>query len=232
MTVSRHDLPSADAADDAIAGFVASRLAEAISGRGAATLVVSGGRTPAGMLRRLSKRALRWDLVTVTLADERFVPPDHADSNEAGVRRELLRAGAAAARLVPLWSPAETPERAAAAATERIEALPRPFDVVILGMGVDGHTASLVPGAPELSAALADDAAPACVVVTPPAAPHRRLSLNRAALLDARCLLLHVRGADKRRVLERALAEGPVEELPVRVALHQSRVPCHVFWSP
>lgn len=230
MSVTMHERPGADALDEELASLVAARLEAAVTERGAAVVAVSGGKTPLGFFERLSERELSWGLVSVTLADERWVPPDHPDSNEGAVRRHLLRARAAAARFVPLWSPAETPEAGAGVATERLRTLRQPFDLVILGMGDDGHTASLFPGAPELALALAEDAAPACLAVTPPVAPHRRLTLNRAAILRTRRLVLEVRGAAKRQVLERALTGGPVEELPVRLAL-QSSVPCDVFWS-
>lgn len=229
MPIAWFDFADAEALDEALAAFVAERLEAALAARGAASLVVSGGRTPAGMFRRLSERELRWRSVTVTLADERCVAPGHPDSNEGAVRRDLLRGPAAAARLVPLWSPAATPEAAAARATARLEALAGPFDLVLLGVGEDGHTASLFPGAPELPGALEEGAAPACVAITPPAARHRRLSLNRAALLRTRALVLHVVGEAKRDVLSRAQEGGPMHELPVRLALQAVRVPRFVF---
>jgi 6-phosphogluconolactonase len=213
----------------ALADFVAERLQERLSRNGEASLIVSGGRSPIAFFAELSRKPLDWRRVTVSLADERWVAPDHPDSNENFVRKNLLVANAAEGRLLPLWNDAPTAEAAAVVASKRLRELPRPFDAVVLGMGEDGHTASLFPDAPELAEALDPAAAPACVAITPGQAPHRRLTLNRRALLDSRCIALQVQGAAKGRTLSRALTPGPVAELPVRAVLLQSKVPCHVF---
>jgi 6-phosphogluconolactonase len=227
-------LRSADGAEQAamLAGAVASELAAALTRRAAASLVVSGGRTPAAMFAQLARHELDWNRVQVTLADERWVSAADPASNEAFVRGSLLRERAASAKFIGLKNDAPSPAAGAALAWHSIKTMPQPFDVVVLGMGDDGHTASLFPGSAGLSAALDAAAAPACVAMQPLAAPHPRLSLNLAALLRARRICIQISGARKWDVYQQALAAGPAEELPVRAVLHQHLVPVDVYWCP
>jgi 6-phosphogluconolactonase len=212
----------------ALSRRLAKALGEAIDQRGKASLVVSGGRTPGPLFAALSRQPIPWHRVWITLADERWVPPDHPQSNEGLVRRQLLQNAAAEARLVGLVTSDATPEAGVPQLIERLRQVPRPFDGVLVGMGEDGHTASLFPGAEELPAGLAEDA-PSCLAVHPPDAPHGRISLSARTLRDSRWRLLHLTGAGKWRVLRRALADGPPEELPVRSLL---RAGLDVYWSP
>ncbi|KGM41448.1 hypothetical protein JY96_18995 [Aquabacterium sp. NJ1] len=227
-----HHVESAEVLAQDLAEFVAQRLREGLATRGQALLVVSGGSTPMPFFKALSGMALDWSGVWVTLADERWLPPDHAYSNERLVRQGLLQGQAAQARLLPLFNGAASPEAAQVAVEGALASLPWPADVVVLGMGGDGHTASLFPHAPELAAALAEGEGPRCLPVAVPAAPNvpvPRLSLTRRALLDTRQLVVHITGASKLALVEQAMQEGPVAPWPIRLALHQSRVPCEVF---
>lgn len=230
MSAALTAFDDADSLDRALACVIAARLTAAIAARGTASLVVSGGRTPVGMFERLSCAQLRWDAVTVTLADERWVDPTHADSNERLVRFRLLRNAAAAARFVPLKNAAAEPEAGVAAAAAALNSIARPFDVVLLGMGDDAHTASLFPGAAELEAGLTTTAP--CLAVRPSQAPHARLSLSLKSLLDSRGILVQIAGAGKRDVIERAVEPGPVESMPIRAILQQREVPFEIFWCP
>jgi len=153
---------------------------------------VSGGRTPALMFAHLARHALDWPRIHITIADERWVGSDDPASNEGLVRATLLRGAAAQARFQGLKNAAVTPAAGAVQAWEALGALPRPFDVVVLGMGEDGHTASLFPGDPQLAAALDASAPPGCLEMHSPAAPQLRLSLNLAALLDARRIFIQI----------------------------------------
>jgi 6-phosphogluconolactonase len=230
MAIELHRHVDGTALDAALAELVLERLREGIYRRGRASLAVSGGRTPAGLFRRLAASPFPWHCVTVTLADERWVPPSHADSNERMVREVLLRDAAAAAHFVPLYNGAADPTAGLAACAAALAAIPRPFDVVLLGMGEDGHTASLFPAA---ASAPLDTAAvlPDCRAVRPTHAAHARLSLSPAALLDTRLVALHFTGAAKWSVLCDALKPGPLETLPVRHVLHQDQVACRVYWT-
>ena len=132
--------------------------------------------------------------------------------------------------MIGLKTPEATPEEGRDACERALAQIARPFDVVILGMGGDGHTASLFPEATELSMGLAPQGGQTCVSVHPPAAPHPRMSLTLPALLDARRLVLHITGDGKWQVYQRALADGPVEELPIRAVLRSGQV--EVWWAP
>ncbi len=216
----------------ACAAQMANLLDRAIRQRGVATLVLAGGSTPAPMFRELAKADLDWSKVIILQVDERFVPPDSPLSNARLIRETLLTGPAAAARFVPLWSPAADLAAAADAADAVLAALPRPWDVVFLGMGEDGHFASLFPGSPQLAAGLSPDTDRLCLAVEPhdPAPKEPRLSLTLNALLDTRHSLLMIRGQKKRTVLDAALAGNA--DLPIHALLSHTRAPLSILWAP
>ncbi len=216
----------------ALGDQVAELLRAGIRARGRASLVVSGGSTPVPFFAVLSERALDWEKVSITLADERWVDPADAASNEHLVRLHLLQNRAAAASFVGLKTEAPTAVQGEKECGEHLALLPRPFDVLILGMGNDGHTASLFPQAARLDEALALDSGQLCMAITPPAAPHERMTLTLPALLQSRQIILHLVGPGKREVYEKALAKGPVVEMPIRAVLGQATAPVTVFWAP
>ncbi len=224
--------PTAASLADTLARRVAEILRKAVSSRGRASLVVSGGSTPIAFFHRLSEQSLPWASVTVTLADERWVPETDDQSNARLVREHLLRGAAANARFTGLKTEAADPFGAEPEASRRLEKVPRPFDAVILGMGGDGHTASLFPGSAQLESAVDPNRTLACIGVHGDKPPRERMSLTRSALLDSRWIALHITGNDKWRVLASASEPGPLTEYPIRAILHQQQVPVHVFWSP
>jgi 6-phosphogluconolactonase len=215
-----------------LAQQIADMLKTGIAARGRASLVVSGGRSPVPLFEALRVQALDWSRVSITLADERWVARDDGASNEKLVREHLLKEAAATATFVGLKTDAVSPDLGATEAWERIAALPRPFDVVVLGMGDDGHTASLFAGSPRLSHAIDTDAPPGCIGMMSPAAPTARLSLNLSALVDSRHIFILLSGDSKWRVYVAASGPGPVEDMPVRTLLRQPRTPLDVIWSP
>jgi len=215
-----------------LAALVAGSLTAAISARGLASLVVSGGRSPVRLFEILRTQPLDWGRVCIALADERWVSPEDPGSNERLVRDFLLKDHAASARFLGLKNGAPTPDLGAVSAWETFARVPRPFDAVILGMGDDGHTASLFPGSPNLPGALNPAAAAGCVGMWAPVAPHPRLSLNLTALLDSRRIVVLITGESKWRTYAAACGPGPVEDMPIRAVLRQSRTPVDVMWSP
>jgi 6-phosphogluconolactonase len=201
------------------------------SGRNA-SFVVPGGRTPVGLFELLSRAPIEWRRVGVTLTDERWVDAASAESNEHLVRTHLLQGAAAPATLIGLKNGARDASSGEAASWSGLAPLPRPFDFVLLGMGEDGHFASLFPHAPALVAALDPNGPPGCVAMQAPVPPKDRVSLNLSALLDARQVGVLIVGDAKRAVLERARSEGAAADLPVRALLRQQRAPVTVYWSP
>jgi 6-phosphogluconolactonase len=226
-----HACATEDALASAVADALARALADALAARGRASMLVSGGTTPIPVYARLAQTPLAWDDVTIGLTDDRWVPVTDPASNEGLVRRTLLVGRAAHARLVGLYTGEPTPEAAVAQSAERIGGIPRPFDVVLLGMGEDGHTASLFPRAPGLGDALSPDGRDVCVAGHAPDAPRGRMSLTVRALLDARALVLMFAGERKRHTYEAACGDGPESEMPVRAILRQRRVPLDVYWA-
>jgi 6-phosphogluconolactonase len=215
-----------------LATRISGSLIAAIGARGLASLVVSGGRSPVRLFEILRTQPLDWGRVCVALADERWVSPEDPASNERLVRDVLLKDQAASARFLGLKNGAPTPDLGAVSAWETFARVPRPFDEVILGMGDDGHTASLFPGSPNLTRALNPAAAAGCVGMWAPVAPQARLSLNLTALLDSRRIVVLITGETKWRTFAAACAPGPMEEMPIRAVLRQSRTPVDVLWSP
>jgi len=227
-TPAETHFPDADAASAWLAGEIAALLRQAIARRGVAALALSGGRSPVPLMQRLAAAGLDWPRVLLTLVDERWVDPASPDSNERLLREHLLIGPAAAARFVPLKSPAASPQAALAERGAAIGAMPLPFDAVVLGMGEDGHTASLFPGAAGLAAALDPGGTALLAAIDPPAAPHPRLSLTLAAILRARRIYLPIQGTAKRAVYARARAGASPLELPVAAVLGQQHVPVQV----
>ena len=236
MTV-KSDPPATKFADsDALARNLSDQLAAnlrtAIAARGLASLVVSGGKSPIKLFELLRVETLDWSRVCIALADERWVEPTDPESNEKLVRDYLLKESAAAARFIGLKNAAPTPDLGAVSAWETFARVPRPFDAVVLGMGDDGHTASLFPGSPNLASALNPAAVAGCVGMRSPVAPHPRLSLNLSALLDSRRIVLPLSGAQKWKTYCAASGDGPAEEMPIRCVLRQRHTPVEVMWAP
>lgn len=218
---------NADALADAAAAWILDGLADGLMARGHATLVGTGGRSPGPVYDRLSQAELDWGRVTVTLSDDRFVSPNHPDSNAGLVRRRLLVGAAAAASFQPLRYDVADEDASAEAAEPHIRPLV-PFDVLMLGMGEDGHIASLIPGDPRLAQGL-DPAGSRLVQGVPaglgaPPLPHMTLTLP--ALASARRILILTSGEARRRVLE----GGDVR--PVHVLAETTTSPLRVLWTP
>jgi 6-phosphogluconolactonase len=209
-----------EALADAAAGAIEAALEGALDARGRASLVATGGRSPGPVYDRLAHADLDWAHVAVTLSDERHVDKDSPNANARLLRERLFVGPAAQARYLPLTDYAEGVLRKLL-----------PFDAVMLGMGEDGHIASLIPGSPVMAHAMDPDGA-ALTAESPQgfgSPPVPRITLTLAALLQSRAIFLLIAGEAKRQVIERAEAG---EDLPVRAILSQDRVPVRVFWTP
>jgi len=205
---------------DAAALAVAAQLSAGLADRGRASLVATGGRSPGPVYDRLKDADLDWGHVAVTLSDERQVDVDSPNANVRLLRERLFVGPAAKARYLPLTDYAEPALRAL-----------MPFDAVMLGMGEDGHIASLIPGSPMMVEAM--DADGKVLVAESPAGfgspPVARITLTLTALLQSRAIFLLIAGEAKRQVVADALAGA---DLPVRAILQQDRAPVRVFWTP
>lgn len=228
----RHEYKARDQLAEALAAGVAAVLGGGIAERGSAVLAVSGGTTPAAFFARLSEADIAWADVTITLVDERLVPPDHERSNLRLVRETLMQNRAAAANLVGLCDGTTDDPQAAAEAADRLVGGLEPFDAAILGMGTDGHTASFFPGGDRLVKALDPESHRHVVAMQAPGAGEPRLTVTLRRLLDAHFLALHIEGEEKKTVLEAALQPGPVEAMPVRAVLRGAGDRLNLFWAP
>ena len=227
-TVSRDRLAAQLAQD------IAQRLHAAIQARGKAVLSVSGGKSPIALFEALRVHAIDWSKVIITLVDERCVPNTHPDSNAHLVKQHLLQDAAHTATLVPMVSDTiDMPDATQQAvwASAQLQSA-GPADVLVLGMGADGHTASLFPDAPNLAQALDLYNTQGCVGINlahPPAnAPYPRVTQTLANLLTAKHIVLPISGDDKRNTLQRAWPDAQ-NALPVSHVLHQTLAPVAVW---
>ena len=214
-----------------LAQDIAQRLRAAIQARGFAVLSVSGGKSPIALFEALREFPLDWSCVRVTLVDERCVPCTHPDSNALLVQTHLLQGQAHSAQWVPMVKdaaePLPAPALLAEAANMDLQAAGT-TDVLVLGMGADGHTASLFPDATNLAEAMDLQNTQACMAIElphPPAnAPYQRLTQTLARLLGARHIVLPVQGADKLNTLRQAW-RNPGNQYPISRVLHQTQTP-------
>lgn len=224
-----HSFANREALARALARDTAAALKARLEIQVEALLAVSGGSTPGLFFSELSKMALDWSRVAVILVDERWVSEESPRSNAALVRRNLLINNAAAARFIPLFNGADSPDAGRAALEAQLAALPLSLAAAILGMGEDGHTASFFPGGDNLAAALNPAEGQLVETIRAPGAGEPRITLTLPALVTADLLALHIEGGRKREVLDQALADGPVEAMPVRAVLRHDP---QIYWSP
>lgn len=228
VNVAVHSLASPQLLAQSLAENVAKALKLAVQTQGTASLVVSGGRSPIDFFEALSRLPLDWRKVQVSLADERWVTPDDAASNEGLLRRHLLQNEAASAQLIGLYHAAETLEEAARLAGEGLAHLKQPIDVLVLGMGDDGHTASLFPDSPLLADALHEDCSERCLPMRAPVEPAQRITMTYPLLTSARLRCLAIQGTAKLVTLRQAIKADPLQ-MPIHAFLQTS---LQIYWCP
>ncbi|HET9511989.1 MAG TPA: 6-phosphogluconolactonase [Sphingomonas sp.] len=224
-----------DAAEmaDAVAGDIGFIIESAIDARGAAVIALAGGKTPLPIYEKLAKAKIDWKRVTIIPGDERIVPLGDALSNVTAIGKAFLPKGA---RVIPLVS-ATAPDYKAAgrAADALLQDLHWPLDLVLLGVGGDGHAASIFPG-PDFDEALNGPKERRALGVMPdplpPEAPVARVTLSKAALTTARAMMIAVTGDAKRQVIENAVKEGQSSPYPIGRILADVELPVDIHWAP
>jgi len=223
---------SLDELADAVAGDVGFIIESAIDARGASLIAVPGGTTGPAIFPKLSAQKLPWKKVTVIPTDDRIVPVENELANVRDIAKAFLPVGA---RVIPIATEIADHKLAGNSADARLQDLPWPPDLVWLGMGKDGHTASIFAG-PDLQDALDAPKARRAVGVVPdplPAeAPVARVTLTRASILSARTVLITITGDEKRALLEQAIADGQSSKLPIGRVLAEAEQPIDIHWAP
>lgn len=223
-----YDTPGA--ASSAAARHLADSLATQLADRETASLIVTGGSSPLRCYAELSGFDLAWERVRLLLSDERWVESSHADSNEKMLRENLLVKHAAAAHLLPVYERHMTMTERCRQLNEVAPTLPKPIAAALLGMGGDGHFASLFPDADNLAQGLDPETAEWYLPVVTEASPHPRISMTLAALKQCNSLVLLFFGDAKREVYEQS--KNQAQNFPVAALLSQQHVPVHVYWAP
>ena len=217
---------------DAVAGDISFIIESAIDARGESLVAFPGGSTPLPVYERLAAKSLPWKRVTIIPGDDRLVPVDSELSNIRAIAQAMISTGA---RIYPIAAENDDYVMAGHAADARLKSLKWPPDLVWLGMGTDGHTASLFPG-PDLDAAMDAPKAKLAIGVKPdpmpPEAPVERVTLTRAAILQARAITISITGQEKRDILEAGLKDGQSSKLPIVRVLAESEFPIDIHWAP
>jgi 6-phosphogluconolactonase len=223
---------SAEEMADAVAGDVGFIIESALDARGSSLIAIPGGNTPLPVYARLVSAKLKWKDVTVIPTDDRIVDVQNELSNARSIAKAFLPTGA---RVIPIATVLDDYRQAGNAADARLQDLSWPPDLVWLGMGSDGHTASIFPG-PDIKDALDAPKARRAVGVMPDPlpseAPVARVTLTRAAILSARTILITITGEEKKDVLERAIADGQSSSVPIGRVLAEAEQPIDIHWAP
>ncbi len=224
------DYDDADELAEAVAGDVGFIVEQALEARGRAIVAFPGGTTPVPALTLLAARKIEWADVTIVPTDDRLVPPTDARSNVGMLARLFLPKKA---RVVPLCAGETDPVMAGRAADERLADLEWPLDLAWLGVGDDGHVASIFPG-PDYDAALNGPKARRAIGVRPeplpPEMPVSRVTLTKAALVSARVITLVLTGTAKRKLVEKALKDGAASTLPIGRLLADLEMDIDIHW--
>jgi len=203
-----------------LAGDIVAKLKRAISNTGQAVLVVSGGRSPIALFEQLNQSDIAWDNVIISLVDDRWVSADHSDSNENLVKQHLLINKAAAARFIGLVAAGDSAFENIDASIAAITDI-KQIDVMILGMGEDGHTASIFPCCEQVNDAMNTDNQQRLIATQPTTAPYQRVSFTLNEILAAKQVYLPLSGNNKIRVFEQAQQLEDLATMPISAVIKQ-----------
>ena len=220
---------SAESLDLDLSHRIGQLLIQSIAENGCASIAVSGGRSPIGLFEELSKINLDWSKVELTLVDERWVDAKNEDSNELLVRKHLIKNKATQVKFFPIKSSEKSVKEGQILYEKVLQQVKLPFDVIVLGMGDDGHAASLFPCCKELSQAMDPDNQQKCIVTKPKNAPYERISLTFSTISKAKNLILHMRGSSKLHTFEHAMTLKDAKKMPIYAFTEQ---PLSIYWSP
>lgn len=226
-----NNFDSREKLDQALADKICQILNSAIAVKGKASIAVSGGSTPKGLFNVLSNKSIDWKKVTITLADERWVDINSEDSNTRLVHENLLQNNASEAKFFHLKQGEELCEETLADLNLAAGNALLPLDVVILGMGEDGHTASLFPCSDQIEQGLDLLNSSPLMKVEPKTAPHQRITFSFKALKESENVFLHLCGDSKKQVLNKALSTNDIFEMPIRAFLQNETIDTQVYWA-
>lgn len=235
MAIVEKFFDSKDALTQALSSSLEERLVSGIKADGRAVLMVSGGSSPAPAYKHLSNLELDWESIDIAMVDERWVDANHEKSNEAFIKNTLLQNHAAKANFITMKNEAPTAQQGSEACEGAYQSLKRPFDITILGMGPDGHTASLFPHAEGLEQGLTTDNL-VCAInaiesdVTGKITERMTLTLN--AIAQSKVVKLLISGEEKLAVYKAAKASGEVKDMPLRAVLNHPEINVEVYWAP
>ena len=213
-----------------LATLICQKLEKSINNNGKASLLVSGGSTPVKLFDLLSNKDIDWEKVTVIPVDDRFLPDGHPDQNGTLIKQHLLVNNTRNANFIPLIVNSTDAHLNLQLVESAIKKITRPFTVVILGMGTDGHTASLFPSCKELHLGLDLQNTASLIITNPTTAPYQRISFTRKALLNTENLYLHCYGEEKKQILD-ALDVNTEKKYPIKVFIDQNYIKPEIFWS-
>ena len=219
-----------------VANRCALQLTRGVEKQGRASFIVPGGSTPGPVFEKLSNMSMMWHNILVAPSDERWLATDHPQSNQNLIQRTLLVNHAEKARLMPLKSDAESPVSGEEIAEKNISELEQPFDVTMVGMGSDGHFASLFPGSAQLDEALDPQLKKKCIGIDATGCPvageyTQRISLTLSAVLNSKLVVILVTGQEKLNVIRRAVEDNCPSDKPIAALLNQTTTPVEIYWA-
>ncbi len=220
-----------------VAEFCTQKLTQSLQQNTQASFIVPGGTTPAPVFDLLSKSELDWSNITIAPSDERWLDSHHASSNEKLIRQTLLIHQASSAQFIGMKSEHKRAKDAQQQCSDRYEQIPTPYDVVMLGMGPDGHFASLFPDSDPIQQALDSHGGKSCIAINATGCKvageyTERISMTLSAFLNSRHIILLFIGEEKLAIFEKAKQINDSSQLPICALIHQNKVPVDLFWAP